>query len=178
MLKIIKSKILGIKKIYPMTSFTDIRGKYLETFNKKIYKKFFKIDFVEDDFSLNKKNVLRGIHGDNKTWKLVCCVYGKCLAIIVNCDPKSKKFGKWESFLLSPKNFFQILIPPKYGNSFLVLSKFAVYHYKQSKYYDGDKKQFTYNLFDPFFKIKLKNTDKLILSKRDKNATFVNQLKD
>ena len=88
----------------------------------KDYKKILNHKFVEDDFSLNKKNVFKGFHGDHKTWKLVSCVYGKCEAVIVNFDKKSNQFGMWEKFILSPNPYFQILIPPSYGNSFLVLS--------------------------------------------------------
>ena len=74
--------------------------------------------------------------------------------------------------MLSSKDYFQILIPPKYGNSFLVLSNFAVYHYKQTKYYRGGQYQFTYNYLDPKFKIKLSHKKPLV-SKRDKNAKFL-----
>lgn len=171
-MKIIKSKKLKLKIIYPNTNFNDKRGRYLETFNKKTYKKILSHEFVEDDICLVKKNVFKGIHGDNNTWKLVSCVYGKCEAIIVNCNRKSKNFGRWEKFLLSPNNYFQILIPPKFGNSFLVLSKEAIYHYKQTEYYIGAKKQFTYNYKDPFFNLKLSSSNP-ILSKRDKYADFV-----
>ena len=85
-----KSKILKIYKIFPRTKFFDRRGCYLESYNKKEYNKKFNINFVEDNFSLNKKNVFKGIHGDYKTWKLVSCPYGKCESIIVNCNKNSK----------------------------------------------------------------------------------------
>jgi len=167
-----KSPILGLKQIYPQTFFKDNRGVYIESFNKKHYKKILKSDFLEDDFSINKKKVFKGIHGDNRTWKLTSCIYGKCESIIVNCDKKSKKFGYWEKFILSPKNYFQILIPPSYGNSFLVLSDYAVYHYKQTEYYEGQKKQFTYNYKDPFLNIKL-SIKNPIVSKRDNDVPFI-----
>ena len=167
-----RSPKLGLDIIYPKTKFKDSRGLYLETFNKKDYRKKFKKNFVEDDFSINKRKVFRGIHGDHKTWKLVSCVYGKCEAVIVNWNKKSKYFGLWEKFILSSDDYFQILIPPSHGNSFLVLSKIAVYHYKQTQYYQGQKKQFTLNYKDPFFKIKL-SIKNPIVSNRDLNAGFV-----
>ena len=172
-MKVKISKVLRLKLIYPLTNFRDKRGRYLETFNKFNYYKILKKNFVEDDVSINKKNVFRGIHGDNLTWKLVSCLHGRCISIIVNNDKKSKLFGKYEKFILSPDNYFQILIPPKYGNSFLVTSKHAIYHYKQTKYYRGIRKQFTINIKDPFFKIKLPYKN-LIISKRDKNAKYFN----
>jgi dTDP-4-dehydrorhamnose 3,5-epimerase len=78
-----KSPKLGLLKIFPKVNFKDFRGSYIEVFNKRYYKKILKIDFIEDDFTINKQNVFRGIHGDHKTWKLISCVYGKCEAIIV-----------------------------------------------------------------------------------------------
>lgn len=154
-MKVKKSPLLNLSMVYPKTNFKDDRGRYLQSYSLKDYKKILNKKFVEDDFSLNKKNVFRGIHGDFKTWKLVSCVHGKCEAIIVNYDKKSHNFGKWEKFILSPESYFQILIPPSYGNSFLVLSEYAVYHYKQTRYYEGKNQQFTINYKDPFFKIRL-----------------------
>jgi len=167
-----KSPILNLSIIFPITNFKDHRGLYLQSYSLKDYKKVLNRDFVEDDFSINKKNIFRGIHGDYKTWKLVSCVYGKCEAVIVNYDKKSNKFGKWEKFILSSNPYFQILVPPSYGNSFLVLSDYAVYHYKQTKYYSGKEKQFTLNYKDPFFKIKLSSKN-VIVSKRDKYANLI-----
>jgi dTDP-4-dehydrorhamnose 3,5-epimerase len=172
-----KSPKLGLKIIFPRTNFKDFRGMYLETFNKTNYKKILNLDFVEDDFSINKKKVFKGIHGDSRTWKLVSCVYGKCEAIVIDCNNNSRNFGNWEKFILSSKDYFQILIPPKYGNSFLVLSDFAVYHYKQTKYYRGEEYQFTYNYLDPKFKIKLSCKNPLV-SKRDKKAIFIENKKN
>ena len=91
--------------------------------------------------------------------------------VIVNCDEKSKDFGRWQRFLLSEKDKKQILLPPKYGCSFVVLSKEAVFTYKQSEYYNPER-QGSYNWNDPRFKIKwpIKNP---ILSERDKAGHYV-----
>jgi dTDP-4-dehydrorhamnose 3,5-epimerase len=167
-----KTPKLGLLRIHPETNFKDFRGRFIETFNKKKYFKKLKLNFVEDDFSINKKNVFRGIHGDHKTWKLFSCIHGKCQVVILNCDKKSKNFKLWESFILSPDNYFQILIPPSYGNSFLVLSNIAVCHYKQTKYYRSPLNQFTFNYKDPSLNIKLLSK-KPIISKRDRDARFV-----
>ena len=68
MLKIKRTKLNGVLIIRPPTIFKDFRGFYVETYNEKIYKKCgINHKFIQDDISLSKKNVLRGIHGDNKT---------------------------------------------------------------------------------------------------------------
>jgi len=166
MIKVKKTKLKGVLEILP-DIFKDFRGEFVETYNEALYKKEgVRVNFLQDDISTSRKNVLRGIHGDNKTWKLLSCLYGKLYFVTVNCDKKSKDFGKWQSFILSDKNRRQILVPPKYGNAYLVLSKEAIFSYKQSTYYDP-KGQFTYRWNEPRFNIKwpIKNP---ILSKRDR----------
>lgn len=174
-MKILKSKKLNLHIIYPRTNFKDKRGVYIETFNKKEYRKILNKSFVEDDTVISKQNSLRGIHGDFKTWKLISCLYGKCLSFIVDCNQNSNNFGRWESFLLDSDKYRQILIPPGFGNSYFVISNFAIYHYKQTNYYSGQNKQFTYNFFDPFLNIKDNRIKKnnVIISKRDKNAKYL-----
>ena len=166
MFKVKKTKLKNALQIFP-TVFKDFRGEFVETYNQSFcLKNGIKIKFVEDDISVSKKNVLRGIHSDNKAWKLVSCVYGKIYLVIVNCDEKSKQFGKWQGFVISDKNRFQILLPPNHGCSHLVLSEKAVFTYKQSEYYDL-KRQKTYKWNDPRFNINWP-IKKPILSKRDK----------
>ncbi len=166
MIKVLKTKLKGVLQIYPYT-FKDYRGQFVETYNKELYKKNgINVNFVQDDISVSKKSVLRGIHGDNRTWKLLSCLYGKIYFVVVNCDKESKEFGKWQSFILSDTNRLQVLVPPKHGNAYLVLSDLAIFHYKQSTYYQGMDKQFSYKYNDPRFKIEwpIKNP---ILSQRD-----------
>ena len=67
---------------------------------------------------LIQKNVLRGIHGDDKTWKLVSCIHGKIFQVIVDLRKDSKTFKKWKSYEISSKNKKSILIPPNFGNAF------------------------------------------------------------
>ena len=165
-LEIKKTKLKDVLIIKPHTIFKDFRGQYIETYNNKIYQKnSINIKFIQDDVSISKKNVLRGIHGDNKTWKLVSCLYGSFYLVVLNYDIKSKSFGNYISIVLSDKNNLQVLIPPKHGNGHFVLSKQAIFHYKQNTLYER-KSQFTVKWNDPRFKIRWP-TKNPILSKRD-----------
>jgi dTDP-4-dehydrorhamnose 3,5-epimerase len=163
-----KSKLEGVLLLY-LDSFEDHRGEYVEIYNKKLYKNNgINVKFVQDDISISTKNVLRGIHGDDLTWKLISCLYGRFYFVVVNCDNNSEDFGKWQSFVLSDKNRLQILVPPGYGNAHLVLSETAIFHYKQSTYYEPSK-QFTYKWDDPRFGIWWPIANP-ILSQRDESA--------
>ncbi len=85
--KVEKTKLSKVLKITPPTIFNDFRGSYIETYNELIYNQNgIKTKFIQDDISTSKQNVLRGIHGDNKTWKLVSCLYGSFYLVLVNWD--------------------------------------------------------------------------------------------
>ena len=162
--------IYKIKKI-KNNSFKDHRGYYWTSWKKNIIKK---IKFNHDKFSLSKKNVLRGLHGDTKTWKLVSCPYGKFLLVVVDCNKKSKNYLKWQSWILSHENSLQILIPPNYANGHLCLSDCCLFHYKLSYKgsYFGVSKQFSLKWNDPKLNIKWP-IKKPILSLRDKKTKFL-----
>ena len=131
--------------------FSDKRGEIWTTWHQKNLKN---IKFVHDKFVKSKKNVLRGIHYDLKTWKLVTCINGSIYQVIVDKRKSMKTYNKHFSINISNGNY-SLLIPPMEGNAFLTLSKDSVYHYKLSykgKYFDA-KDQFTSYWNDPDLKI-------------------------
>ena len=165
-LQVIPSQLKQVLIIVPPTIFQDHRGMYIETFNKEIYKNAgIDIEFLQDDISISKKNVLRGIHGDNSTWKLVSCLKGEIQLIVVNYDSDSNEYMKWTSIRIGESNLIQVLIPPKFGNGHLVLSEFAIFNYKQSTYYDRNS-QFSIKWNDQRFNFSWLSTAP-ILSHRD-----------
>ena len=156
----------GVWLIHPPTNFEDFRGSYVEIYNRELYRTAgVDVDFVQDDISTSSRHVLRGIHGDGATWKLVSCLYGKFYLVVVNNDPASEQYRKWAGFTLSDANRHQILIPPKFGNGHVVLSETAIFHYKQNTQYDRAS-QFTILWDDPELAIwwPIRNP---ILSRRD-----------
>ena len=158
-------------KVYKNPSFKDHRGYYWTSWKKGSVKN---MQFNHDKFSLSKKNVLRGLHGDNKTWKLVSCAFGKFFIVVVNCEKNSKDFLKWKSWTLSHSNGIQLLIPPNYANGYLCLSDCCLLHYKlfyKGSYFDN-KKQFSIKWNDPLINTKWP-IKKPILSKRDKETKFI-----
>jgi dTDP-4-dehydrorhamnose 3,5-epimerase len=160
-----KTTLDGVLKI-KLDGFEDHRGEYVELYNEWEYKtNGIDINFVEDDISIATRGMLKGIHGDDRTWKLISCLHGKFYLVVINYDETSKNFGKWEGFILSENNKHQILVPPKHGNGHVCLSEKSIFHYKQSSYY-GDSEQFTIKWNDPRFNIwwPVKNP---ILSRRD-----------
>ena len=158
-------------KVFKNSSFKDLRGYYWTSWKKGSIKK---IKFNHDKFSLSKRNVLRGLHGDRKTWKLISCPYGKFFIVVVNLEKGSKSYLKSKSWILSHKNGLQLLVPPNYANGHLCLSDYCLFHYKLSYKgsYFGQKEQFSIRWNDPKLNIKWPKK-KIILSKRDKNSKFL-----
>ena len=150
-LKVTNTSLDGVLLISPSTNFEDFRGTYLEIYNKDLFHQAgITCDFLQDDISASRQHVLRGIHGDQQTWKLVSCLVGSFYLLVVNNDPTSPQYRKWEGFTLSEKNAVQILIPPSFGNGHVVMSSQAIFHYKQTTNYDRAG-QFTIAWNDPEF---------------------------
>ena len=165
-MKITSDKNLNDLKIYKSSKFKDFRGEIWTKWDKKHFKN---IKFNLSKYAISKKNVLRGFHGDSKSWKLVTCIKGKVLNVVVDYCKNSNTYLKYSSFILSDKNNTAILIPPMFLNSYLCLSESCTYSYDYS--FKGG-----YNDVTEQFSIKWNNSDinfkwpikKPILSKRDK----------
>ena len=152
-IKVRTSKLDGVLLIEPPTNFEDFRGEYVEIYNETLYKAA-GIDacFMQDDISVSSRHVLRGIHGDGKTTKLVSCLHGKFYLVVVNNIAGHPQYRHWDAFTLSEKNRLQVLIPAGFGNGHVVLSDSAMFHYKQTTSYDRAS-QFTLMWNDPALNI-------------------------
>ena len=168
--QIVESEILeGVKIIKPSIA-EDTRGNIWTSYSRDFIDGLLPtgVEFIHDKFSHSKKNVLRGIHGDQKSWKLVTCVSGEILQVVVDCRVESKTYEQYQSFNISTDNQISILIPPRMGNAYFVKSDNATYHYKLAylgSYIDADE-QFSFKWDDPRFAIKWPINNP-ILSERD-----------
>jgi len=130
-----------VKLIVP-SIFEDHRGLYVETYNIEDYfRNNIKLNFVRDDISTSAKDVLRGLHYDDKTWKLIHCMYGKIYFVVCDMRKDSKQYLAWQAFILTSNNRHQVLVPPGFANAHLVLSDQCIFHYKMSEYYDPENEK-------------------------------------
>ncbi|MDD2904644.1 MAG: dTDP-4-dehydrorhamnose 3,5-epimerase family protein [Syntrophales bacterium] len=152
--------------------FEDHRGTYEELYNKIKFDEICNqylghtIEFLETNIAVSSRHVLRGLHGDNRTWKYVTCLKGKYFINVLCYDEESICYGQYESFVLSEQNKKQLLIPPKYGHGYVVMSEEAIFYYQQSCVYRGMKEQFTIRYNDSRFNMWWP-IQTPILSKRD-----------
>jgi dTDP-4-dehydrorhamnose 3,5-epimerase len=163
-------KIKGIWIITPTIS-CDERGNIWTSFIKSEIESLLPngLNFKHDKFSTSRGNVLRGVHGDSKSWKLVTCVYGSIQQVVVDLRKDSPTYLQWQDFIIDSNNQMLILIPPHMGNAYYVKSEQAVYHYKlayDGKYIDANE-QFSIRWNDDSIGIKWLSKHP-ILSDRDR----------
>lgn len=143
-MQVTPTDITDVKIIEP-TVYEDERGLFLETFSQQRYQQQLSIthDFVQDNFSRSKKQVLRGLHFqiDRPQGKLVQVLAGEVYDVAVDVRRHSATFGQWVGVYLSADNNKQLWIPPGFAHGFVVLSNFAHFHYKCTDYYDPQSEQ-------------------------------------
>ena len=150
-------------KIFRNTISTDKRGKIWTSWKKNKLN----LNFNHDKFAISKKNVFRGFHYDNKTWKLVSCIYGKIIFFYFKIENR-KKF-KIKKIILSHIKNTKVLVPPGYAIGYLCVRDKNIFHYKLSYKgnYIASNKQGTIKWNDERISIK-EFKQKLILSDRDR----------
>lgn len=125
--------------------FGDDRGLFFESFNEN---DFFaavgqKVTFVQDNHSLSKKGVLRGLHYQMQQTqgKLVRVVRGAVYDVAVDLRQSSTTFGQWVGVELSAENKKQLWMPKGFAHGFLVLSDEAEFLYKTTDYWHAGSEQ-------------------------------------
>lgn len=119
----------------------DPRGYFMESYNQKDFLEYgIDYQFVQDNQSMSKFGVLRGLHYQIRfsQAKLVRVLYGTVFDVAVDLRPKSLTFGKWFGVELSSDNLKQLLIPKGFAHGFLVMSDLAVFSYKCDDFYHAD----------------------------------------
>ena len=157
----------GLVSVIQPSSFVDYRGELWTTWKEDEWD--YPIKFNHDKVSTSRKNVIRGLHGDTKSWKLATCLHGELYYVVVDYRKNSPTYLQWDWVMLSQHNKKLVLVPPYFVNGFCVMSEHSVLTYKWS--YDGDypdvSDQFTLKWNDKRIGIDWP-IDNPILSKRDR----------
>ncbi|WP_439131150.1 dTDP-4-dehydrorhamnose 3,5-epimerase [Polaribacter sp.] len=141
-MKIIKTELEDCFIIEPHV-FKDERGSFFESFNKEVFKGKTGIDinFVQDNQSISKKGVIRGLHiqkGEYAQSKLIRVIKGEILDVVVDVRKESKTFGKTFSCILSEENKKQLFIPKGFLHGFATLKNDSIVFYKCDNYYNKE----------------------------------------
>jgi dTDP-4-dehydrorhamnose 3,5-epimerase len=155
----------------------DTRGFFLETYRKEAYAELGIADeFVQDNHSRSNHAIVRGMHFQPGMSKLVRCVRGAILDVVVDLRKGSPTFGEWESHLLDDERHYQLYCPDGFAHGFCVLSEVADLVYLCSDYWNPNTELgFAYD--DPEVGIEWPDLD-LVSSERDANAPPFRELAD
>jgi dTDP-4-dehydrorhamnose 3,5-epimerase len=135
--KIETTSLPGVLLIKP-TLFGDSRGYFQESWNQKRYAELgFEHQFVQDNLSLSRKGILRGLHlqNPNPQGKLVYVLRGTVFDVAVDVRAGSPNFGQWFGTVLSEENHHQLFVPEGFAHGFCVTSDEALFAYKCTDFY-------------------------------------------
>jgi dTDP-4-dehydrorhamnose 3,5-epimerase len=136
-LKIAETSLTGVL-VLTADIYRDSRGAFLETWNKaRMAEAGLPSIWLQDNFSISKKNVLRGIHYQiiQPQGKLVRVAQGAALDVAVDLRRHSPTFGKHVAVELTEENGQMLWIPEGFGHGFLALSDVVGFAYKTTDYY-------------------------------------------
>lgn len=130
----------------------DERGLFQETFKEASFRiaTGLNLSFVQDNESVSKKGVLRGLHAQRpprSQGKLIRVVQGSIQDVVVDLRKSEPTFGKWISFDLKQGDGQMIYIPEGFVHGFLALEENTIVNYKCTNYYD-QKSEIHVNPFD------------------------------
>jgi dTDP-4-dehydrorhamnose 3,5-epimerase len=154
--------------------FPDDRGFFMESYNRAAFSEAAgrDVEFVQDNHSLSRRGVLRGLHYQlppHGQGKLVRAVVGEIFDVAVDIRRGSETFGRWVGERLSAANRRQLWIPEGFAHGFLTLSEQAEVLYKASTYYaPAYERSLAWN--DPMVAIEWPKTLIPLLSPKDAAA--------
>jgi dTDP-4-dehydrorhamnose 3,5-epimerase len=125
--------------------FGDDRGWFFESFNENDFSRALgeQVTFVQDNHSLSKKGILRGLHYQTQQTqgKLVRVCRGAVFDVVVDLRQSSKTYGQWVGIELTADNKKQLWIPEGFAHGFLTLSEEAEFLYKTTDYWHAASEQ-------------------------------------
>ncbi len=161
--------------------FSDKRGFFFESFKKDYFFKKLKFDVVQENISLSKKDVIRGMHFQKPPYaqsKLISVLNGKIFDVFIDLRKDSKTYQKWGGFQLDSENNEQLFIPKGFAHGFLALSNNVKVSYKVDNYYNPSKERVikwndtTINIKWPISKPKLSCKDANAKTFRENEKEF------
>jgi dTDP-4-dehydrorhamnose 3,5-epimerase len=156
----------------------DSRGFFLETYRSNVLHGLgIEDEFVQDNHSRSGRGIVRGMHFQPGMAKLVRCVRGAILDVVVDLRRGSPTFGVWEAFELDDVAHRQLYCPDGFAHGFCVASEIADVVYKTSAYYDPTAEGgFAFD--DPSVGIEWPEQIELIPSARDRAAPPLAEIAD
>jgi dTDP-4-dehydrorhamnose 3,5-epimerase len=175
--RVLNTRLVVPRLIEPVVR-ADERGFFVETFRADVLEASgIDLGFVQDNHSRSRHGIVRGMHFQPGQAKLVRCVRGAILDVIVDIRLGSPTFGEWEGYELDDTGHRQLLCPDGFAHGFCVLSEVADVAYKTSAYYDpATESGFAFD--DPAVGIAWPDDLELTPSARDQAAPSLREIAD
>jgi len=153
-MQFLSQPIQGLIECIP-TKFEDERGLFYESYNQRLFiANGITEDFVQDNYSWSKKDVVRGLHFQyepNSQGKLVRCMTGKVMDVVVDIRRNSPTFGHHEKFVLDSAIGNILYVPAGFAHGFVALEE-TIFVYKCTDYWNkASESGIIYN--DPAFDV-------------------------
>jgi dTDP-4-dehydrorhamnose 3,5-epimerase len=130
-------QIAGLIECIP-TKFEDERGLFYESYNQKLFaENGITENFVQDNYSWSKKGVIRGLHfqyAPKAQGKLVRCMTGKVIDVVVDIRKDSPTYGQHEKFILDSAIGNMLYVPAGFAHGFVALEE-TIFVYKCTEYW-------------------------------------------
>ena len=173
-MEIRKTDIEGLL-IITLNSFSDNRGSLLETYNKKSFAAHgLTMDFVQDNQSISRKGVVRGLHLQAPPFaqgKLVRVVQGAAIDVAVDLRKDSPTFTKYVKVKLCAETPTLFWIPEGFAHGFAALEDNTIFQYKVTNYYDKNS-EMAIRWNDPILNIDWGIDNPIISEKDEENSLF------
>ena len=137
-MKAIKTNLEGC---YILENFKaiDERGVFVKNYNYDDFMRIgISVELKETYYSKSKIGVIRGMHFQlppHNHDKLVSCINGKALDVVLDIRKESKTFGKYFSIEMDSENKFCIFIPSGMAHGFMSLEDNTIMEYKVTSGY-------------------------------------------
>lgn len=122
--------------------FSDDRGFFTETYKRSEFvTNGITEEFVQDNYSVSKEGVVRGLHFQNNPHaqgKLVQVLKGRAWDVAVDIRKDSKTFGKWVGVELSGADSKFFYIPAGFAHGFVTLEDDTQFLYKCTDEYNKE----------------------------------------
>ena len=170
----IETEIQGVFEI-DMFYADDDRGSFTKTFHKESFEKNnLESDFQESFFSINKKNVIRGMHFQTPPHdhaKLVYSTNGTILDVILDLRKQSPTFGKFASIEISHENHKGVYMPKGVAHGFCCLTDATMVYLTSTMHNVNADSGVRWDSFGMDWPI-----DEAIMSERDKKFISFHEL--
>jgi dTDP-4-dehydrorhamnose 3,5-epimerase len=121
-------------------SHSDLRGKFLRTFDRELVNLDNDLNIVQTSVSFNEQaGTLRGLHYQIKPaieWKIIRCIQGEVFDVLLDLRKNEPTYGTWIANILSEENDLVLTVPPGVAHGYLTLRSNSVISYAMTDYYD------------------------------------------